>query len=91
MELPWTTSLGNGLSVSASSLFSVGLVHGNTHGNDAIVILAGATGAISIRLQIGYLPAIYQAFNRRESLVTLMESRAGVPAWGPRCSCGTSS
>ena len=83
MELPWTTSLGNGLSVSASSLFSVGLVHGNTHGNDAIVILAGATGAIAIALQIGYLPAIYQAFNRRESLVTLMESRAGVPAWGP--------
>ena len=83
MELPWTTSLGNGLSVSSSSLFSVGLVHGNTHGNDAIVILAAATGAIAIALQIGYLPAIYQAFNRRESLVTLMESRAGVPAWGP--------
>jgi hypothetical protein len=41
------------------------------------------TGAIAIALQIGYLPAIYQAFNRRESLVTLMESRAGVPAWGP--------
>jgi hypothetical protein len=38
---------------------------------------------VAIALQIGYLPAIYQAFNRRESLVTLMESRAGLPAWGP--------
>ncbi len=46
-------------------------------------MLSGATGAVAVALQIGYLPAIYQAFNRRESLVTLMESRAGVPAWGP--------
>ncbi len=45
--------------------------------------MAAVTGAIAIALQIGYLPAIYQAFNRREALVTLMESRAGLPAWGP--------
>ena len=64
-------------------MFSVGLVHASATGNDVIVVLAGATGAIAVALQIGYLPAIYQAFNRRESLVTLMESRAGVPAWGP--------
>jgi hypothetical protein len=64
-------------------LFSVGLIHPSARGNDALVVLAGATGAIAVALQIGYLPAIYQAFNRRESLVTLMESRAGVPAWGP--------
>jgi hypothetical protein len=38
---------------------------------------------VAIALQIGYLPAIYQAFNRRESLVTLLEARAGLPAWGP--------
>jgi len=36
-----------------------------------------------VALQIAYLPALYGAFNRRESLVAMLESRAGVPAWGP--------
>jgi len=83
MQWPWTMSLVGGISEAGSSLFSVGLVHPRATGNDVVVVMAGATGAIAVALQIGYLPAIYQAFNRRESLVTLMESRAGVPAWGP--------
>ncbi|MGD0440268.1 MAG: hypothetical protein ABSB52_06530 [Acidimicrobiales bacterium] len=83
VQWPWTKSFPAGLREAAASLFSVGLVHASTTGNDAVVVLAGATGAIAVALQIGYLPAIYQAFNRREALVTLMESRAGVPAWGP--------
>jgi hypothetical protein len=83
MQWPWTGSFPGGIKEAGASLFSVGLVHASATGNDAIVVLAGATGAIAVALQIGYLPAIYQAFNRRESLVTLMESRAGVPAWGP--------
>jgi hypothetical protein len=36
-----------------------------------------------VGLQVGYLPTLYAAFNRRETLVTLLTSRAGVPAWGP--------
>ncbi|MGA8680499.1 MAG: hypothetical protein ABSB54_11435 [Acidimicrobiales bacterium] len=68
---------------AGSSMFTVGLAHVSAHSNDVLVILAAATGAVAIALQIGYLPAIYQAFNRRESLVTLLEARAGLPAWGP--------
>ncbi len=83
MDVPWTGSLVVALREAGSSLFSVGLITAETSGNNAVLVMAGATGAIAIALQIGYLPAIYQAFNRRESLVTLMESRAGVPAWGP--------
>ena len=83
MQWRWTGSFVSGVSEAGASLFSVGLIHANKSGNDVIAVVAGATGAIAIALQIGYLPAIYQAFNRRESLVTLMESRAGVPAWGP--------
>jgi hypothetical protein len=83
MQWRWTGSFVSGVTEAGSTLFSVGLVHASTRGNDVLVVLAGATGAIAVALQIGYLPAIYQAFNRRESLVTLMESRAGVPAWGP--------
>ena len=83
MQWRWTGSFASGIAEAGGSLFSVGLVHASARGNDLLVVFAGATGAIAVALQIGYLPAIYQAFNRRESLVTLMESRAGVPAWGP--------
>jgi hypothetical protein len=68
---------------AGSSLFTIGLAHVGGPSSDVLVIMAAATGAVAIALQIGYLPAIYQAFNRRESLVTLMEARAGLPSWGP--------
>ena len=45
--------------------------------------MAAGAGMVLVALQIGYLPALYGAFNRRETLVTLLESRAGAPAWGP--------
>ena len=45
--------------------------------------LAAATGLVVVALQIGYLPSIYGAYNRRETLVTSLNSRAGAPAWGP--------
>jgi hypothetical protein len=48
-----------------------------------VTLISAATGAIVIALQIAYLSAIYSAYNRRETLVTMLESRAGVPAWGP--------
>ena len=38
---------------------------------------------VIVALQIAYLPALYAAFSRREGLVSLLESRAGLPAWGP--------
>ena len=49
----------------------------------AIVYLAAVTGLVVVALQIAYLPALYGAFSRREGLVSLLESRAGLPAWGP--------
>lgn len=80
---PWSTSFPSALAAAGSSMLTLGLVHGPKGGNDALDIAAAATGATAIALQVGYLPTIYQAFNRRESLVTLMESRSGVPSWGP--------
>ena len=38
---------------------------------------------ITVALQIGYLPTIYGAYNRREVLVAALSSRGGTPAWGP--------
>ncbi|MGH9304899.1 MAG: hypothetical protein ACRDZ5_10885 [Acidimicrobiales bacterium] len=80
---PWARSVPAAFADSGSAVFVVGLAGAARRSNDVLAVLAAATGAISIALQIGYLPTIYQAFNRRESLVTLMEARAGVPAWGP--------
>ena len=44
---------------------------------------AALVGLGTVALQIGYLPTLYAAFNRREALVTVLDSRAGVPSWGP--------
>jgi hypothetical protein len=49
----------------------------------AIVFAAAITGLVIVTLQIAYLPALYGAFNRRETEVALLNARAGVPTWGP--------
>lgn len=68
---------------SVGALFTVGTINLAGPPNTAIDIAAGATWVVIVALQIAYLPALYQAFNRRESLVAMLESRAGTPAWGP--------
>jgi len=42
-------------------------------------------------LQIAYLPSLYNSFSRREALVTMLESRAGAPAWDRNCSLAINS
>jgi hypothetical protein len=79
----WSGSLSLGLREAGLSLFSIGTAHVSGPSNDTLIGLVAGTAAITIALQIAYLPAIYSAFNRRETLVALMESRAGTPAWGP--------
>jgi hypothetical protein len=78
-----THSLASALAQAAGALFTVGTINLSGTPNDAVDIAAGATWVVIVALQIAYLPALYQAFNRRESLVAMLESRAGVPAWGP--------
>lgn len=82
----WPLSDGgfaDALRLSGSSLFTFGFVAPTGSGAIVVSFLAGATGLVSIALQIAYLPTIYDAFNRRETLMTLLGSRAGEPAWGP--------
>ena len=83
MDYRWAGSFSLAFGESAAGVFTLGLtkIAGST--NDVVLVLAAASGAVAIALQIGYLPTIYQSFARREALVTLMESRAGIPAWGP--------
>ncbi|MEW1805905.1 hypothetical protein [Pseudarthrobacter sp. NPDC080039] len=70
-------------SEAGSALFTLGYAPPDELGNTLLVYSAAFTGLVVIALQIGYLPTLYAAFNRRESEVTLLVSRAGAPAWGP--------
>jgi hypothetical protein len=78
-----TKSFASALVQAAGALFTVGTINLSGRANQAVDIAAGGTWVFIVALQIAYLPALYQAFNRREALVAMLESRAGVPAWGP--------
>jgi hypothetical protein len=68
---------------SASSLFTLGFATTERATAAVVDILAAATGLLVVALEIAYLPVLYSSFNRRETLVTTLQSRAGSPAWGP--------
>ncbi|MEU8977395.1 hypothetical protein [Streptomyces sp. NPDC048309] len=68
---------------AGSSLFTLGFASGARLHLSVVDFLAAAMGPIVIALQIAYLPTLYAAYNRRELEVTLLQSRAGDPAWGP--------
>lgn len=68
---------------AGSSIFTLGFAVNRTTGGRVLDFVAAGTGLVLVALQIAYLPSIYGAYNRRETLVTLLESRAGAPAWGP--------
>jgi hypothetical protein len=67
---------------AGSGLFTLGYAAPSRAGSTVLVYLAAFTGLVVVALQIGYLPTLYAAFNRREAEVTLLVSRAGAPAWG---------
>jgi hypothetical protein len=68
---------------AGSSMFTLGFEVPVSAVPAAIVFTAAATGLVIVALQIAYLPALYAAFNRRETEVALLNARAGVPSWGP--------
>ena len=75
--------LGQAFSDAGSSMFTLGYAAPAGTGSTTLEYLAAFTGLVVIGLQVGYLPTLYAAFNRRETEVSLLGSRAGVPAWGP--------
>jgi len=80
---PFTRDGLGALRESGSSLLTLGFAATPQLGPTIIDLLAAAAGLATVALQIGYLPTIYGAFNRRETEVTLLGVRAGVPPWGP--------
>ena len=84
--LLWPMS-GRGIAAAfidaGSSIFTLGFAEPQGAAPAAVVFLAAGSGLVIVALQIGYLPTLYNAFNRRETEVTLLNARGGVPAWGP--------
>jgi hypothetical protein len=84
MLWPFASSgLAAAFTESGSSLFTLGFAEPLGAWPAALVFAAAATGLVVVALQIGYLPTLYSAFNRRETEVALLNARAGVPSWGP--------
>ena len=83
MLMNTTHSFVHGVTQAVTALFTVGAIHIGGAPNTVLDIGAGATWVVIVALQIAYLPSLYNSFSRRESLVTMLESRAGSPAWGP--------
>ena len=75
--------LGSAMEQAGSALCTLGYLVPHTSGSAALDPLAALAGLGTVALQIGYLPTLYAAFNRREALITMLDSRAGVPSWGP--------
>lgn len=76
-------SFAYALQESGSSLVTLGFVSPRSPGSTVVGVVAGASGLVIVALQIAYLPVLYDAFSRRETMITTLQSRAGVPAWGP--------
>ena len=84
--LSWPFAAGgiaSAFTVAGSSMFTLGFAAPAGAMPAAIVFAAALTGLVVVTLQIAYLPAMYAAFNRRETEVALLNARAGVPSWGP--------
>ena len=80
---PIVEGFADSLRESGSSLLTLGFASEADIAPTAIHFIAAATGLVAVALLIAYLPTVYSSFNRREKLVTMLQSRAGSPAWGP--------
>ena len=81
----WNSGIdfASALGIAGSSVFTLGIASARDAGAHTIEILAAGFGLLVIALEIAYLPALYNAFAVRETEVTLLATRAGLPAWGP--------
>jgi hypothetical protein len=72
-------SLADAFTESGSSLFTLGFAPAIGLAQQFLSFTEAAIGLALLALFISYLPTMYSAFQRRESLVTLLQVRAGSP------------
>jgi hypothetical protein len=73
------SDFGAAVTVSGSSLFTLGFAAPAGHGQLALTLIESAIGLFVVAILIAYLPTIYGAWSRREQLVTMLDTRAGTP------------
>jgi hypothetical protein len=83
MLWPSSIDLGDAFRTAGSSMLTLGIAAPHGSVSTVVVYLAALTGLVVVALQIAYLPVLYAAYNRRETLVTMLEGLAGTPGWGP--------
>jgi hypothetical protein len=76
-------TFGTAMAVSGSSVFTLGIATIPDAATRSLEIIAAGIGLLVVALEIAYLPALYNAFSKRETEVTLLATRSGTPAWGP--------
>jgi hypothetical protein len=82
--LPFTDhGLGFTLTEAGSAMTTLGFSRPENPVATALAVVAAFISLGTLAVQIGYLPTLYAAYNRRETSVALLNSRAGVPTWGP--------
>jgi hypothetical protein len=64
---------------SGSSMLTLGVAFHEDLPHAALAFLEATIGLGLVGLMISYLPSIYGAFSRREQLVGMLETRAGLP------------
>ncbi len=74
-----TTAFGT----AGPAMWEIGSARARGAPAKTVLDIASITGIVTVTLQIAYLPTLYSAFNRRETEIALLNSRAGIPNWGP--------
>jgi hypothetical protein len=76
-----TTGLGTYLYLSGITFFTLGYgeVFPVTALGNVLIVAESGLGFGFMAVIIGYLPALYQAFSRRELTISLLDARAGSP------------
>jgi hypothetical protein len=72
-------SMGEALHLSGSSITTLGFAPADTLVERVLAFTEAGWGLFLVALMITYLPSLYQAFARRETMVAILEVRAGSP------------
>ncbi len=76
-----TPGFGTDVYLSGTTFFTLGLgdVVPRTPVAKVLTVVEAGTGFAFLAAVIGYFPVIYQAFSRREVMISLLDARAGSP------------
>lgn len=75
--------LARGLEQSGSAMLTLGFDRPQGLGRQLMAFAAAGVGLTLLALVITYLPTLYNAYSRREALVTKLAVRVGAPPSGP--------